>query len=177
MRCSRLPPGPMSRQRNEAVNKPRWLTEVPDTLIVSSTHPPAPTYSLHSPGKFQLGPLPSRLLLAALLTLPASTPVSVERTGSAVVTSSEDILSTVEFHYMRLSMSTKWQCTFCPSRSCAHFPCQLPGEATSPLRQICTVCLGCKSPQPSHLPTRTLEFRIATFLLYICLRPANVAQI
>ena len=127
-------------------------TEVPDTLIVSSTHPPAPTYSLHSPGKFQLGPLPSRLLLAALLALPVSTPVSIERTGSAVVTSSEDILSTVEFHYMRLSMSTKWQCTFCPSRSCAHFPCQLPGEATSPLRQICTVCLGCKSPQPSHLP-------------------------
>ena len=73
-------------------------SEVPDTLIVSATDPPAPTYRVHSHGKFKLGPLPPHLLLTALLTLLPPIPAHIERTGPAAVTSTEDILSTVEFH-------------------------------------------------------------------------------
>ena len=126
-------------------------SEVPDTLIVTTDLPPSPSYRSHSPGKFQLGPLPSPTLLAALLALPVSTQVTLERQGPAVVTSSEDILSVWEYHYTRQSASTRWHCTFCSSNSCAHFPCHISNGAAPTARQITTVCLMCKHPHPSRI--------------------------
>ena len=126
-------------------------SEVPDTLIVITDLPPSPSYRSHSPGKFQLGPLPSPTLLAALLALPVSTQVTLERQGPAVVTSSEDILSVWEYHYTRQSASTRWHCTFCSSNSCAHFPCHISNGAAPTARQITTVCLMCKHPHPSRI--------------------------